>query len=183
MGPYKIYSGIFLILSVCLWIYFSAHAISEFLIHLEYEKRVLQEAHILTTTVCTMPREDIAGNLIDCERARTTSLHHSPHIKALETTASIISSDIFIILTEGVKSAGHAMGLMGFFICVALYASSLLVRAMSSRISNEELYSNKEFSPSLQAKHQSHVNITEISTENDDQTSNIKRRNLICYNN
>lgn len=166
MGPHRIYSAIFLILSLCLWIYFATHATSEFLRQLEHERRVLQEARVIYNTVCKMPREDIAGHLIDCENARTTSLHHSPHIKALETTASIVSSDIFIVLTEGIRGASHAVGLMGFVVCITLYVSSLIVRAVTRNISQNEL-SYRDYSASLQSKHQSFVRITELPSNDE----------------
>ena len=151
-----------MILTICLWAYFVCHACSEFLVQLEHERRVLQEARILSNTVCNMPRDDIAGNLVNCEQVRTTAIHHSPRIKAVETTVAIITTDLFFVFTEGLRGASHAVGLMGFVVCFILYISSLIVRSLFVQASENNLKCTYLCSPSLQEKHQSHVSIHEL---------------------
>ena len=165
MSPYRVWSSVFLFMMVSLWVYFVCHTYVEYETHLEYERRVVQEAKVLARTVCQLPREDVAGHLVDCEKAMHTAQHHAPVMKALETTASVIGSDIFAMITEGVRGASHAAGLLGFIFCVVAYIASLIIRSAASHFQERSKYSQSYFSPSLQHKHQSSVCITNLEDD------------------
>ena len=162
----RVVSASLLILTACMWLYFVCHSVIEFQSHLEHERRVLQEAKILATTVCEMSREDIAGAIIDCESARATAMHHSPCIKALEKTMSTVVTEMFFIATEGVRGASHALGLVGCIGFLVMYVISLFFRAILSTSSTySAMYNPHPMSQSLRQKHESSVTILPIDDD------------------
>lgn len=158
-----IWNSTFLIIGVCLWVYFIFHSVVIYNEHYEYQKRIIHEAKVIMQTVCGMSREDIAGSLVDCEDARHKAFHTSAVLVALEHTASATGKDILVILSDGVQGASSALGFMGCVICIVMYCISIVVRVLFKNMHSRITY--KDHAPysemALRGMHSS-VCITEL---------------------
>lgn len=125
--------------------FFAIKLIAEFLEMYRVQKGIIDEATILTTSVCSMSHNELSGALIDCENARKI-VNTNILIRACELTFQSLMSGVISIIKMGVTELTHAVGFMGFVVCFVLYLASLFVRAVFAQLNAYEVQRHRGYS-------------------------------------
>lgn len=142
-------------------VYFCCHAWRQFRESLESHATIRQEADILMSTVCTLPRSEFPGNFVDCSAVKTAASGGGSGplvMSAIEsTTDSLLQEMIRSIKSESLDII-HALGMTTFVVCGLLGIMWLYVhRALHLQYINSQ---KTAYSPYYQSRQAAYIDMS-----------------------